>query len=83
MITVTVTSHLGQRAWQNGRACPHLIHCELILGLAQLPVAGCELTDEVMAEMRPWVGKQQLLVQSQNQILELLLPKLLTWATRQ
>lgn len=68
---MTVTSCLGQRAWQSGRACPHLIHCELILGLAQLPVAGCELADKVVAAMRPWVGKPQLLVQSQSQILEL------------
>lgn len=35
---------------------PHLIHCELILGLAQLPVAGRELANEVVAAMRPWVG---------------------------
>ena len=57
--------------------CPHLVHCELILGLAELPVAGGELTDEVMAAMRPWVGKQPL-AQSQGQILGLLLPKRLT-----
>lgn len=40
----------------------HLIHCELVLGLAQLPVAGGELANEVMAAMRPGVGEQKLLL---------------------
>lgn len=56
----------GQKAWKKGRACPHLIYCELILGLAQLPIAGCELTNEVMAAMRPWLGKPKLLAQGQS-----------------
>lgn len=40
----------------------HLIHCELVLGLAQLPVASGELTNEVVAARRPGVGEQQLLL---------------------
>ena len=36
----------------------HLIHGELVLGLAQLSVAGGELTDEVVAAMRPGAGKR-------------------------
>ena len=36
----------------------HLIHCKLVLGLAQLPVAGGELTNEVVAAMRPGVGEK-------------------------
>lgn len=35
----------------------HLIYCKLVLGLAQLPVAGGELTNEVMAATRPGVGE--------------------------
>lgn len=42
----------------------HLIHCELVLGLAQLSVAGGELTDEVVAAMRPGAGKRLLLAWS-------------------
>lgn len=56
---------MGNRAYQDGRPgqpgqgwSSHLIHCELVLGLAQLPVAGGELTDEVMAAVRPGVGEQ-------------------------
>lgn len=54
--------------WDGGPGQPeqgwssHLIHCELVLGLAQLPVAGGELTDEVMAAARPGVSEQQLLL---------------------
>lgn len=48
------TDHTGQpgQGWSS-----HLIYCKLVLGLAQLPVAGGELTNEVMAAMRPGVGE--------------------------
>lgn len=48
---------------QPGQGCSsHLIHCKLVLGPAQLPVAGGELTNKVVAAMRPGVGEQQLLL---------------------
>lgn len=55
----------GVEAWETW-AGPrsHLIHCELVLGLAQLSVAGGELTDEVVAAMRPGAGKRLLLAWS-------------------
>lgn len=55
----------GRAAWSGGPGHParpdsHLIHRELVLGLAQLPVARGELTNEIMAVKRPEVGQQQL-----------------------
>lgn len=44
----------GGPGWSGEGWNAHLIYCELVLGLAQLPVAGGELTNEIVAAMR-WV----------------------------